>query len=207
MATGGFFGYHQQVTNEDLHELLKSHYALEESVVVIPQETAEEKRAREILERTTKRVGDRFETGLLWKTEDPRFPDSYPMALRRMKQLEKRLEKNPVLHQNVCKQIDEYQQKGYAHLATAEELANTPSDQAWYLPINVVLNPKKPEKVRLIWDAAATVQGVSLNSQLLKGPDMLVPLVKVLSGFREWRIAFGGDLKEMLHQLKIRGED
>ncbi|XP_062711976.1 uncharacterized protein LOC115267455 [Aedes albopictus] len=206
-AAGNYLGYHQQITNEDLHELLKSHYALEESVVAIPQETAEEKRAREILERTTKRVGDRFETGLLWKTDDPRFPDSYPMAVRRMKQLEKRLDKNPKLKENVCKQIDEYQQKGYAHLATAEELAGTPADQTWYLPINVVQNPKKPEKIRLVWDAAAAVQGVSLNSQLLSGPDMLVPLIKVLCGFREWRIAFGGDLKEMFHQLQIRSED
>ncbi|XP_062539013.1 uncharacterized protein LOC134207307 [Armigeres subalbatus] len=199
VAVGNYLGYHQHITNDDLHELLKSHYALEESVVAIPQETAEERRAREILERTTRRVGDRFETGLLWKNEDPRFPDSFPMALRRMKQLENKLGKNPVLHENVCRQIEEYQQKGYAH--------GTPSDQTWYLPLNVVQNPKKPGKIRLVWDAAATVRGVSLNSKLLSGPDMLVPLVEVLSGFREWRIAFGGDLKEMFHQLQIRPED
>ncbi|XP_053686221.1 uncharacterized protein LOC128735757 [Sabethes cyaneus] len=206
-AAGGYLGFHQGISNEDLHELLKSHYALEESVIVVPQETAEERRAREILEQTTKRVGDRFETGLLWKTDDHWFPDSFPMAQRRMKQLEKRLEKNPELHENVCRQIDEYQLKGYAHVATAEELNGTEAGKSWYLPLNVVQNPKKPGKVRLVWDAAATVQGVSLNSQLLKGPDMLVPLVKVMVGFRERRIAFGGDLKEMFHQLKIRTED
>ncbi|XP_053691423.1 uncharacterized protein LOC128739948 [Sabethes cyaneus] len=115
--------------------------------------------------------------------------------------------KNPELHENVCRQIDEYQLKGYAHVATAEELNGTEAGKSWYLPLNVVQNPKKPGKVRLVWDAAATVQGVSLNSQLLKGPDMLVPLVKVMVGFRERRIAFGGDLKEMFHQLKIRTED
>ncbi|XP_062538916.1 uncharacterized protein LOC134207212 [Armigeres subalbatus] len=165
VAAGNYLGYHQQISNDDLHELLKSHYALEESVVMIPQETEKERRAREILERTTKRIGDCYETGLLWKTDDLRFPDSYPMALRRMKQLEKRLDKNPKLREN-------------------------------------------PEKIRLVWDAAATtVQGVSLNSQLLTGPDMLVPLIKVLLGFRERRIVFGGDLKEMFHQLKIRAED
>ncbi|XP_062537709.1 uncharacterized protein LOC134206043 [Armigeres subalbatus] len=207
VAAGNYLGYHQQITNDDLHELLKSHYALEESVVMIPQETEEERRAREILERTTKRIGDRYETGLLWKTDEPRFTDSYPIALRRMKQLEKRLDKNPKLRDNVGKQIEEYQQKGYTHLATAEELAGTAADQVWYLPINVVQNPKKPENIRLVRDAAATVQGVSLNSQLLTGPDMLVPLIKVLLGFRERQIAFGGDLKEMFHQLKIRAED
>ncbi|XP_058838037.1 uncharacterized protein LOC131693851 [Topomyia yanbarensis] len=139
-----YLGYHHRISNDDLHELLKSHYALEESVIAILQETGEEKRAREILERTTRRVGDRFETGLLWKVDDPRFPDSYPMALRRMKQLESRLVKNPKLQENVCRQIAEYQQKGYAHIATAEELIDTASYQVWYLPITVVQNPKKP---------------------------------------------------------------
>ncbi|XP_058817350.1 uncharacterized protein LOC131680654 [Topomyia yanbarensis] len=203
----GYLGYHQDVTNEDLHDLLKSHYALEESVVTVPQESVEEKRAREILERTTHRVGNRFETGLLWKTDDPRFPESFPMALRRLKQLEKRLEKNPELFNIVCQQIEEYQEKGYAHLATCDELLKTEPDKTWYLPINVVLNPKKPGKVRLVWDAAASVRGISLNSHLLKGPDMLIPLVAVIVGFREYRIALGGDLREMHHQLKILDAD
>ncbi|XP_065087716.1 uncharacterized protein LOC135709338 [Ochlerotatus camptorhynchus] len=206
-ASSEYLGIHQEVTNEDLHKLLKAHYALEESVVGVPRESAEDERAREILEKTTRRIGDRFETGLLWKTDDPRFPDSYPMALRRLKQLEKKLEKNPELHVNVCKQIDEYQEKGYAHLATPEELVGTEPDKVWYLPLNVVLNPKKPGKVRLVWDAAATVQGISLNSQLLKGPDMLVPLVTVVVGFWEYRIAVGGDLREMYHQMKIIARD
>ncbi|XP_053691538.1 uncharacterized protein LOC128740053 [Sabethes cyaneus] len=170
---GGYVFFHQQISNEDIHDLLKQHYALEESVVAKTAESAEDKRAREIMERTTKRVGERFETGLLWKSDS----------------------------------IEEYQQKGYAHVATKKELTETDPSKTWYLPINAVLNPKKPGKVRLVWDAAATVQGVSLNSQLLKGPDLLVPLVTVLIGFREKRIAIGGDLREMFHQLKIIRSD
>ncbi|XP_058467076.1 uncharacterized protein LOC131439990 [Malaya genurostris] len=159
------------------------------------------------MERTTKRVGNHFETGLLWKNDDPRFPDSFPMALRRMKQLENKLMKNPDLYESVCRQIDECQQKGYAHVATAEELRNSEPEKVWYLPLNAVTNPRKPGKIRLVWDAAASVQGVSLNLQLLKGPDLLVPLVKVIVGFRERRIAFGGDLREMYHQLQIIESD
>ncbi|XP_055527462.1 uncharacterized protein LOC129720076 [Wyeomyia smithii] len=200
-----FLNVHQEVTDENLYDLLKTHYALEESVVSVPRESAEDERAREILEQTTKRIGDRFETGLRWNKDDPQFPDSYPMALKRLLQLEKKLAKHPVLRRNVFRQIEEYQEKGYAHLATAEELSETVPGKVWYLPLNVVRNPKKPDKVRLIWDAAASVQGVSLNSKLLKGPDMLVPLMSV--GFRERRIAFGGDVREMYHQLKMIARD
>ncbi|XP_058828874.1 uncharacterized protein LOC131688562 [Topomyia yanbarensis] len=201
--TGSYLGYHQEVSNEAIHDLLKSHYALEESVVSVQQESVEDQRARSILERTTKRVGNRFETGLLWKMDDVHFPDSYPMALKRTKQLERKLEKSPELYQNIRDQIKRYLENVYAHLATESELVSTECDKVWYLPLNIVLNPKKPNKVRIVWDAAATVQGVSLNSMLLKGPDLLVPLVSVIIGFRQRRIAFGGDIREMYHQLKI----
>ncbi|XP_038116910.1 uncharacterized protein LOC119769083 [Culex quinquefasciatus] len=202
-----FLGCHQEVTNEELHDLLKSHYSLEEAVVTVQRESVEDQRARKIMEETTRRVGDRFETGLLWKTDGVKFPNSYPMAVKRMKQLEKKLERSQELYDNVKKQIEDYQAKGYAHEATAEELNGTNNNKAFYLPLNVVVNPKNPGKVRLVWDAAATVDGVSLNSMLVKGPDLLVPLVSVICGFRERRVAFGGDIREMYHQLKIISGD
>ncbi|XP_062702664.1 uncharacterized protein LOC134285598 [Aedes albopictus] len=199
--------HHNGITNDDIYNLLKENYALEESVVAVKQETKDERRAREILEQTTVRVGERFETGLLWRTDDCTFPDSLPMARRRLKQLEQRLAKSPELCANIRQQIEDYQRKGYAHLATSEELANTDPLKTWYLPLNYVQNPKKPSKIRLVWDAAATVSGVSLNSQLLAGPDLLTPLTAVLSLFRERRIAFGGDIREIYHQLRIREAD
>ncbi|XP_062703686.1 uncharacterized protein LOC134286128 [Aedes albopictus] len=211
-STGtGFAGHHTAVelADLDLQELLRKHFTLEESgllVKVLP-ESNEDRRARMLLEQTTKRVGDRFETGLLWRNDEPQLPDNFQMALKRMKSLERKLSKNPELALNVEKQIEDYQRKGYAHIATSKELMDSVPGKIWYLPLNVVLNPKKPGKVRLVWDAAASVQGRSLNSELLKGPDLLSSLPSVLCPFRERPIAFGGDIAEMYHQLRIRASD
>ncbi|KXJ71211.1 hypothetical protein RP20_CCG021176 [Aedes albopictus] len=202
-SANAVLGFHDGVSNENLHDLIKTHYALDESVVTIKKESRDDERALSIMRRTTKRIGNQFETGLLWKTDHVKFPDSYEMAVRRLLHLERKLEKDPELYENVRKQVVEYQQKGYAHLATEEEISRTDPEKVWYLPLNVVLNPRKPGKVRLVWDAAATVNGVSLNSQLLTGPDLLTPLVSVVTRFREHRIAFGGDIREMYHQLRI----
>ncbi|XP_055522651.1 uncharacterized protein LOC129716837 [Wyeomyia smithii] len=177
------------------------------TVAVKLPESDENRRAREIMERTTRRVGVRFETGLIWDDEDAELPDSYPMALKRMKCLEQRLLKDPALFENVCNQIEQYQQKGYAHLATAEELAEIKPGKAWHLPLYVVVNPKKPGKVRIVCDAAASVRGISLNSLLLTGPDVLVSILAVFCQFRERPIAIGGDIREMYHQMLIRLAD
>lgn len=207
--TAGFTGHHfaKGTSNEDLQELLRKHFAFEESPEVTIPESEEDRRARELLRETTVRVGDRFETGLLWKTDNPKLPDSLPMALKRMRGLERKLVKNPEHKRNVDSQIAEYVRKEYAHIAKAEELAEAEPGRIWYLPLNYVINPKKPGKTRLVWDAAAAANGISLNDMLLKGPDLLASLPSVLCPFRERPIGFGGDIAEMYHQVKIRKRD
>ncbi|XP_062538870.1 uncharacterized protein LOC134207165 [Armigeres subalbatus] len=145
--------------------------------------------------------------GLLWKYDDFEFSDSYPMAVERLQCLERRLAKDPMLKKNVQKQIYEYEQKGYAHRASPEELNSGDLRRVWYLPLGAVTNPRKPGKIRLIWDASAKVDGVSLNSMLLKGPDQMTLLPAVLFRFRQKPVAVSADIKEMFHQVRIRPED
>ncbi|XP_055589164.1 uncharacterized protein LOC129741453 [Uranotaenia lowii] len=199
---------HSETTSCDheLHKLVGQLLKFEECNTVghVPED---DKRALAILEKATRRVEGRFETGLLFKYPDQRFPNSFPMANRRLLSLESRLAKNPFLDRKVREQIKEYLQKGYAHKATAKELRETDPEKTWYLPLGVVQNPKKPEKVRLIWDAAARVNGISLNDTLLKGPDLLTSLTTILVRFRQRNIAITGDIKEMFHQIRIRESD
>ncbi|XP_062545514.1 uncharacterized protein LOC134212033 [Armigeres subalbatus] len=192
--------------NRELHLWMKQFFAVEESTVTIKPEAEEDKRARLIMQATTRRVNEAYETGLLWKYDHVCFPDSYPMALRR-KALEKKLNKNPALESKVKQQISEYESKGYAHRITPDEIESTNPEKVWYLPLGIVQNPKKPSKLRLIWDAKARVDGVSFNDMLLKGPDLLVALMAVLLRFRQRNIAIVGDIKEMFHQIHIRNED
>ncbi|XP_055615136.1 uncharacterized protein LOC129761441 [Toxorhynchites rutilus septentrionalis] len=192
--------------DEDLHNTVKHFFDLEEvatkSTIILMSE--EEKRAQRILEETTVRIGNRYATGLLWKFDHIKFPDSYSMALRRLQCLEKRMDRDPKLRENLRRQLLEYQEKGYTHRATEAELASADKNRIWYLPLGVVVNPRKPEKVRLIWDAAAKVGGISLNSFLLKGPDQLTSLPAVLVRFRQFMVAVSADIKEMFHQILMR---
>ncbi|XP_062711745.1 uncharacterized protein LOC134289626 [Aedes albopictus] len=192
-----------------LHEAVKDFFAVEGTgtrAAEIPR-TEEEERALIIMEATTRRVGERFETGLIWKEDHVEFPNSYSMALSRLECLERRMDRYPELKENLHRQISEYETKGYAHKATPSELNAADPRRLWYLPIGAVTNPKKPGKVRVVWDAAAKVDGVSLNSVLLKGPDQLSSLPAILFRFRLYAVAVTSDIQEMFHQIRIREED
>lgn len=103
-------------------------------------------------------------------------------------------------------QMTEYHSKGYIRQLSEAE-ANNRTERTWYLPIFPVTNPNKPDKVRIVWDAAAKHQNVSLNSVLLKGPDQLSSLVGVLQRFRQHKYAVCGDIMQMFHQVKIQKAD
>ncbi|XP_055590318.1 uncharacterized protein LOC129742446 [Uranotaenia lowii] len=195
--------------DEALDTTVRNYFALEDvGVSGCPQvESESDKRSKQILEETTVRQNNRFQTGLLWRFDHYEFPDSRRMAEKRYECLERKLKRNPKMLQIVSKQMQEYQEKGYARLASKEELQKADSRKVWYLPLNVVINPKKPDKIRMVWDAAATVGGVSLNTMLMKGPDQLNKLPWVLFRFRQFAVAVSGDIAEMFHQIRIRPED
>ena len=54
----------------------------------------------------------------------------------------------------------------------------------WYLPHFGVCHPQKPEKIRVVFDSASEVKGVSLNKLLLSVPDLANSLLGVLLRFR-----------------------
>ncbi|XP_058817334.1 uncharacterized protein LOC131680635 [Topomyia yanbarensis] len=193
--------------DRELSEMVKDFFMFENLGVQVraPPESEDDLRARKILSETTRRTkSGRFETGLLWKSDKIEFPNSYPMAERRLQCLERRLEADPEFKKTVHEQIDEYQARGYAHKASVNELRDCDPRRVWYLPLGIVHNPRKPNKIRVVWDAAARSGGTSLNLNLLKGPDLVTPLLTVLCRFRQKQYAITGDIRQMFHQLLIR---
>ena len=80
-----------------------------------------------------------------------------------------------------------YVNKGHAKRIPPEE-AKVTSSKTWYLTHLTMLNPNKPGKVRVVFDAAAKFHGVSLNSELLTGPNLLNNLVGILMRCRREKI-------------------
>ncbi|XP_062538448.1 uncharacterized protein LOC134206736 [Armigeres subalbatus] len=117
-------GMREGSTDEDLHQAMKEYFALDSLGVTKSSEallSSEDQRSCRLLESLTKFNGERYETGLLWRYDDIRLPDSRPMALRRHRLLEKRLRKDPDLEKIMNQKIKEYLEKGYIRKLPKEE--------------------------------------------------------------------------------------
>ncbi|XP_053663492.1 uncharacterized protein LOC128712627 [Anopheles marshallii] len=212
VSSTAYFNLHLCVCNEEgnqnLDMALKRYFSLESIGVSAAQRLLpkEEERAITMLNTGTRLVGDRFETGLLWKYDDVRLPCNREMALKRHTCLKRKCEKNPELARAISNKMHEYADKGYIRRMSEDEI-EARRERDWYLPIFPVYNPNKPGKLRMVFDAAAQVHGISLNMFLLTGPDQLVGLVQVLYKFRENRIAVTGDIREMFFQVRMNHAD
>ncbi|XP_043238930.1 uncharacterized protein LOC122390257 [Amphibalanus amphitrite] len=163
-----------------------------------------DQRAMSILESVTRKTGDRYETGLLWRDDEVQLPDNRQTALTRLKAVERRLDRDPDLCRSYRDTMNDYITQGHASKVSGEQRTH---GRTWYLPHHAVQNPNKPGKVRVVFDAAARCGGTSLNDNLITGPNNLNSLTGVLMRFRQGRVPIASDVKQMFHQIAVRAED
>ncbi len=89
---------------------------------------------------------------------------------------------------------------------TPEQAAKR-SNVTWYLPHHPVFNVNKPNKCRVVFDAAEKFNEQLFNEQLFQGPDLANSLTGVLIRFREEKVAFTVHLEAMFHQVKVLPKD
>ena len=114
------------------------------------------------------------------------------------KSFEKRLSKDPVLYKRYAQTIQDDLDKGYVIKVESRDDKHC-AGREWYLPHHLVVNPNKPEKVQ----SASKFQGISLNSVLLTGPDLLQRLIHTLMRFRQHQFAVSADIEGMFLQVGV----
>jgi len=94
---------------------------------------------------------------------------------------------------------------GYAEKVPEESVEADPG-KVWYIPHHGVYHPKKPKKIRVVFDCCTKFAGTSLNDQLLQGPDLTNSLVGVLTQFRQESVGFMDDIEAMFYQVLVPAE-
>ena len=192
--------------SDQLSSLIRRHWDIEEptsskTCIVNP----DEKLARDTVANSLTFVDGHYSVGMPWKSGKRLLPDNYSMALQRLRNTEKKLQKSPELGQAYMKVLQTYQEAGYIHKVPKEEKK---PDQVWYLPHFPVLRPDKATtKTRIVFDASAKFNEVSLNDIVLQGPKLQNDLFAVLLRLRREPVALMCDIKEMYLQIKLQPED
>ena len=136
--------------------------------------------------------------------ERPSMPNNREMAEKRLFSLKSKLLKNPQQKADYLKFMSEIIGSG-----DAEVVMNSAPDnrESWYIPHFAVYHPKKPDKIRVVFDCSAKYKGVSLNDHLLQGPDLMNRLVGILHRFRKGQIGIMCDIQKMFHMFKVTPSD
>ncbi|XP_053400438.1 uncharacterized protein LOC128557265 [Mercenaria mercenaria] len=153
-------------------------------------------------EQAIKYNGNRYEVSLPWKVQTTELPDNFDMAYQRLENTEKRLKKNVNIYETYRNTIERYVDLGYVSKVEKND------GKRWYLLHFPVLRPEKATtKVRIVFDASARCNGLSLNDVVSPGPKFQRDLFDVLLRFRQKPIAIMCDIQEMYLQVGITLSD
>jgi hypothetical protein len=163
-----------------------------------PEETACEEHFTKHHSRMT---DGRYLVKLPLKKSPTELGDSKQMALRRFKQLERRLDNNPKYKQDYKEFMDEYLELGHMSVVKNDD----PGVPVNYIPHHFVLKEESTTtKFRVVFDASAkTSSGLSLNDIMMVGPVLQDNLVEIMMRFRCRPIAYTADIAKMYRQIRI----
>lgn len=146
-----------------------------------------------------------YTLNLPFRKNDVIMPNNRHMAMQHLLSLKRKFKRSDLFHKEYTSFLSDMIDKGYAEVVPQEEVDQV-EGRTWYIPHHAVYHPKK-NTLRVVFDCGATYQGVSLNTELLQGPDLTNSMVGVLLRFCQEPIAMMADIKSMFHQVRVSKSD
>lgn len=155
-------------------------------------------------EKTIERDGERYKVRLPWK-ETVNMEDNKQVAIRRLMQVSRRLQKDSALKEKYNSAMKEYFTSGVAELATSDESEHA----TYYMPHQAVIREDRlTTKVRIVFDASSsTTPGMSLNENLEAGENLNPDILALIMNFRKHSVAMTADVEKAFLQISIHEED
>ncbi len=142
-----------------------------------------------------------------WKENPASLPNNRKAVEATFLRAEKRLMKDPLWKEAYMKQVHEMVGRGAAVKLT-KEVMDSWNGAVWWVSHLTAPNPHSvTTPVRLVWNSSQEFGGVSMNSILLKGPDVLNPIGAVLLRFREGEHAAIGDIAKMYNSVWLEEQE
>jgi hypothetical protein len=149
----------------------------------------------------------KFEDGrsLPWKQPRSDLPNNYHASVRRLNGLLKRLRQDAEVLDEYDRIIKSQIQQGIVEVMPN---GNPDVDGVHYLPHHAVIRrDKATTRLRIVFDASAKADGVSLNDCLLAGPKLDQKILAILLRFRAHQIAVMADIEKVFLMVSVAEPD
>ena len=145
-----------------------------------------------------------LEMPLPFRQKNVKMPNNRVQAVNRLYGLLRTLKKKPQMERDYFSFMEKILCKGHASPVPLDELKPKEGPgELWYLPHFGVHHLKKPAQIRVVFDLSSKYEGVSLNKELLPGPDRMNSLLGVLIRFRRENTAVMCDIQQMFHSFHV----
>ena len=152
-----------------------------------------------------RREDSHHELPLPFKQDQVKLSNNKEVALSRLGKLKGRLKHDSHYQKDYLAFMVEIINRGYAEKVPAEVIPLN-NNQVWYIPHPGVYHPKKPDKIRMVFDCSVEYAGECLNHHLLQGPELTNNLVGVLCRLWQEPVALMCDIEGMFHQVEVNPE-
>ncbi|XP_046615426.1 uncharacterized protein LOC124302902 [Neodiprion virginianus] len=144
----------------------------------------------------------RFTVALSFRESPEQLGESKDIAIKRLRALNRKLEKQPELKKQYEAFLDEYIALG--HMTEISDTEKTIDKPRCYIPHHcVVKESSTTTKVRVVFDASCkTTSGKSLNEILRVGPTIQQDLFAILARFRQHQYVLSAVIQKMYRQIK-----
>ena len=176
-----------------------------ESCIEKPEHSVEDRKFLDMMSKSKNFTDGHYEFCLPFR-EPPNLSDNRSQALQRLNSLKRKFQINPKFKADYTKFMTDILDKEFAEEVPANEIEGC-SGKVWYIPHHGIYHPKKPDKIRVVFDCSSKYRGISLNQLLLQGPDMINNLLGVLLRFRLEEVAVMSDIECMFYQVKVTPDD
>ena len=136
----------------------------------LPEELGHSQEHRRFLMKVSKGIGlteGHYEIPLLFRQSEVDLPNNRQQAVKRALWQRKKMLQNHQYQKDYVAFINEIINKGYAE-RVPQEILKTDPGKAWYIPHYGVYHPKKPDKIRGVFDCTWTTAASVLLAPKLK---------------------------------------
>ncbi|XP_018399979.1 PREDICTED: uncharacterized protein LOC108777551, partial [Cyphomyrmex costatus] len=193
--------FHATITNAQIHDQLSLFWRQKDCVEHPTGYTLVETQCEQhFLNNVSQNQDGRFVVKLPIKEHIiSELGSSRDIALKRLRNIEKRFERDPSLKLQYTEFMNEYLVSG--HMRVADEQL----EEGFYLPHHCVFKGSdRSSKIRVVFDASCKgSKGTSLNDALTVGPVVQQDLMSILLRFRTHRYAILADIIKMYRQILV----